>query len=1638
MSPYEWSADDLDSGGNWDSRILGSIATNLTQLRTWDQAIKELVQNADDAKATEISFSISDSGLTVYNDQLMTYCQFPNESYKSCNYEGENKNDFCDVHAIKTLSSQNKKKNSDATGKFGIGFVSTFLFTDQPSISSGGLRMTFLPAENRIPVKLVEDQEDGTNLYLPWATNPDSQVRIGLEKPAIDLEQIPGIVSEIIASCIRSFIFVRHLRHMKVLVNSATKLHLSREKNQDEITITDVLHAKSTSWLLLTSDSESESKLEDIRKSDRNFESRRVEFEILVPKEVDDNFSGLLYATLATNQRTYLPFHINADFYPDTSRNNLSFKDRGNERDPAALWNRSVIAQCAKFVATKIPHLHDIAGNRIVWKMLEGSYAIAKQKTGEIVPECFNDFWFESKKVARLTRLIEDQNNKFCLPTEVSLLLPHNKKHVTVMDALNLSFQKETDAVYLDICREIGSTVVGQSILAQALAESFQSGNLSSFLKIPNIVDCLYSLIEKALQYEHILESELQELPIWLTSRRDFVTFESFNRLPRDLNDEVFFNFFPGLTLSSRDLEEFPSLQDFVRPITGDLLISFLKNEDNQKSFLNCKQFAEGSVSAFDFLVSCITTSALTEISINHLREIGIWPHSNGNYLSLANSTLPGSFVDPIGVGQLLDRARLGEIASSFLARNLKVKELSLEVYVLDLLPIFFSTGELNVTQAQKLTVQFVDHQDDLNEQMIRKLQSFPFILAPGPKVLIPTGVLYPNESLQKLCSSQHFGFVDLQLLESLEFAKDKKLESFLRKIGVVFEPSFELLVSSWRFMQQDIENRDSEIPRLSDITESFLDIWQKKARNTRITEGVPPTHTLLWPCKNGCQAWHPASELIQSKWSKVICDVENLHEVGVNFGKRSRESIEEVFGIINKPEAHKVNQHLEHCIVEVRHPGDSFYRFLNWLSEQGDVSEKNQVELMRDFPLFFQEGSFWIPQDIYSSIPKNLEFLANFVHYVEKAPKGLESLWSCLGIGAVSERDVPRYFPNIKGEIISSSREKLDLSKYLSALSIVGTAFEAGELWAQNFLDEFKQSEFLLTVSGAWIQPEFGVIADNDDWADALTRYFASNLVRIEVAAYEFLIAGGARRLTDALEVHEESLSIDGDPDVALTKDFHIRSEEIYSLLANQIIDSPGGSMHAYESAIPRLDRMRRLTIHPVADIQVRVSLSINESTQSIEISNAPPLYLTSSNAVIYVKNNKEPILSIFSAILFEFIPRLSSDKILDSASKFLMVMKMDQQGLMNWLQTNRYLKNDITPPLNVDLTPAVIDIRNREQFEDDITDDMDSEHDIEPPLDAEEYSVDDRQENQPNKTNVSISLESDSEPRRNLPNTNNEDPQGDSTKRKSPNSLADKKDLKDFIRKSGSSSAKETEDSNSEEGQAGTSRQNADSSSRRNSHSGKRRRSGYAHAEAESGDGLGNVHNAEVDKAGVEWVKSKEWEIGRTVIDMNETTKNHEGFDLMSISDSNPNDIRYVEVKSCSGYWPDLGVGLSRKQFETAILEGYQSWLYVVENVMEQDSMKRLHRIQNPWENIRSVYFDPGWRDIAEVSAQQNPISLVKGLRIRHQSDGLGWIATEPTRQGQSIHCRILFDNGSIEKPVRWDDRFFEVVTGDDDDNS
>lgn len=1635
-----WTSEEIDSGSKWDSNILGAIAQNLTQLTTWDQAAKELVQNADDAEATVMSFSITDTGIVVTNNKEFTHCDSPETHYLQCALKDKSKNNSCDAHAIRTYSSQNKKKNSEATGKFGVGFVSTFLFTDRPEIMSGNLRMIFTPELGNAPAKIVDTQQSGTILNLPWALNPKSIVRLGIEKPAIKVEQIQEIVAEITQSCARSILFVRHLKEIKITFNSSLQLHLYREKNDNRIVIKDLVTNKSTEWLLLKSNSQFERPLDDLKQTNPNLISRRVDFEVLIPREIIKSFEGLIYATLATNQHTYLPFHINADFSPDTSRNSMSFHDRANEGNPAAIWNRTIILQCAKYVASCIPEIHEVLGNEIVWEVLKSSFAIAKKKNREITPECFSQFWFEAKAIASTLSIIANQLDEYCFPRDVNLLIPQPNNHVSIMNKLGISFQRELDATYLEICQEIGAANISQKVLAKYLHRMQVAGFLDQLLIQEDSLSSLYSLIEKVVPMEKQLIEEIQELPIWSTIDDGYVRFHELRKLEKGLDVNIASELFPGIHLPSRLLDEFNFIQEQINPLTGENLISLLEDDTQRSMFSESKLVNENSPDAFTFFMKVIDCESLSENSIDRLRNIDIWPSSDGKTQNLLNSALPGSFVDPIGIGHLLAPDKLGEVACGVLIDYLSVKQLDLSVYIVELLPRFFAKNTLLTSQAQKLLGQFVNHQSEFSPPMFDEVRKFSFITTTNGQILKPKDCLYPNESLVKLCSSDNFSFIDIETMKKLDSVDSKKIDTFLRLVGVVFEPSFDLLVSSWKHIQENLNVRSAEVKRITSIAEVLLDIWQKNLRNPKITEAIHLTYGLLWPCKSECNSWHPASQLIQSKWSQVICEHENLHEVGVHFGKRSRETIEELFGITNNPPLHKALEHLHHCVEDEQHPGDTFYRFLNWLSKESELSDWIDMENLRDEPLVFLDGQFLVPRDIYSDIPKNLEFLVDYVHYVQKAPKGLDSLWSSLSIGKILESDVVRYFPNIKEEIVGVSLGKKNLSKYLSALSIIGKAFTAGESWGLDFLPIYSESEYLLAFSGDWIKPEAGIIADNEDWATSLEDYFPSYLVYVEAAAYDFLIASGANRLTNVLEVHEESLSITGDPDSNLTNIFQERSEPIYALLANQIIDSPGGSMQKFEDCATELERLNQLTISPISRIEVRVTLRIGNDPVSQEITAAPPLYLSRSNAVVFVENEKEHFLAVFTALLFEFIPTLTSVQILNSAAKFLLIMDKPAHGLMAWLENNGFLKHDISPPRKKDLIPLKIDIR-------DMSNDASMDEDNQEVIDEDEDIAEESKE-QTDDFHAEIATNSDSEPEKRLPTSmppqrgtatyedSSNGSQSTSSSGSTRNPSHSSRNASDYLKNTSHAANKEEREEEVESRSSSAEQHPGVSKNRTQNQGGKRRRSGFAHAEAEKRDGLASLHNSEVDKAGIEWVKSKEWEIRRTVIDMNETTHNHKGFDLKSVSDSDPNDVRLIEVKSCSGYWPDLGVGLTRAQFEMSIMERFQSWLYVVENAMEPDPLKRLHRIQNPWDNIRAVYFDPGWRDIAEVSAQQNPVVIVQGMRVRHEIDGFGMIVSHPLRQGQSIHCEVLFDSNSKQKKViRWDDRFISVVSGEDD---
>ena len=101
--------------------------------------------------------------------------------------------------------------------------------------------------------------------------------------------------------------------------------------------------------------------------------------------------------------------------------------------------------------------------------------------------------------------------------------------------------------------------------------------------------------------------------------------------------------------------------------------------------------------------------------------------------------------------------------------------------------------------------------------------------------------------------------------------------------------------------------------------------------------------------------------------------------------------------------------------------------------------------------------------------------------------------------------------------------------------------------------------------------------------------------------------------------------------------------------------------------------------------------------------------------------------------------------------------------------------------------------------------------------------------------------------------------------------------------------------------------------------------------------------------------------------------TPPGNRGFDLFQTADGAPTSeqVRWCEVKALSGSFDERGVGLSRAQFEFARRHGDAYWLYVVEQVGEDDA--RILRIQDPAGKARTFTFDRGWRQVAETAPSE-----------------------------------------------------------------
>ena len=132
-----------------------------------DQAhfIYELLQNANDAKATKSSFQLTINGLYFKHNGTKNFWVSNPDQEK----QDQLNNKLGDINAI-TAVAQSNKKDQSTIGKFGVGFKAVFQYTETPHVYDPNFQ--FKISKYIVPIKLDNDlsdrQKNETVFYFPF------------------------------------------------------------------------------------------------------------------------------------------------------------------------------------------------------------------------------------------------------------------------------------------------------------------------------------------------------------------------------------------------------------------------------------------------------------------------------------------------------------------------------------------------------------------------------------------------------------------------------------------------------------------------------------------------------------------------------------------------------------------------------------------------------------------------------------------------------------------------------------------------------------------------------------------------------------------------------------------------------------------------------------------------------------------------------------------------------------------------------------------------------------------------------------------------------------------------------------------------------------------------------------------------------------------------------------------------------------------------------------------------------------------------------------------------------------------------------------------------------------------------------
>jgi len=1559
--------------GSYTANLIGNIRSHLAGLQGYDVMALELIQNADDAKAEEIIFDITDEGLLVTNSGQFTYCG--DLHTRPCGFIANN-NYSCDYHRIADVGSGGKLSRSENIGRFGIGFVSTYQITDHPEIRSAGIKLTLRPEEGQWFIEPFE-QTEGTSFFLSWAIDPNAEARRALGLSHISLGHIDQLTDDFQTVLRKSLLFLRHVRKAEVRRNGQLLLacDLDRGKGSDLI-LSFRPSGEVEQWHILRADAaeaasilyESHPRLENL--------GRGTKISIGLRIDPDPLTEGRLYAFLPTEQPTGLPLHINADFFPEADRKALIFS--GHQHEQA--WNEMLIDAAAAELAREPEALMEMLGYNQLWQIFNRAFDLSKS---EDHPACFSKFWERIKVTGAQSSIAPAQDGTTQPPCGVLFSRNQlNNSQVKALEELGGRVVIDDLRPYQNALTQLGTPILTLERLTNLMSTAFENIEAGiekvSELRVENFYRHLWSIVNDLLPETSGHKSTsnpsihtLLSIPFIVTEALYLVTINQSYRAQSPLQASKAATLLPRLAILSRHLLEYHRISHLVSSLDLEVVSSHLQSEIDSPEFATEVISADKAVlrDLYSLLAELDSLGNIDNDVYITLKSLPIWLSSKG-LIKADQALLPGNFNDPTGQADLLDPSALTESAREFVSNKIGVKSQTIEAFVQTVLPGFFDEdGPIDPSKYQRLLTELADHPSLINDSEIRGLLgSLPLIPTQDGNWSTPGNTYWRTEALVKVLGD------DTHLwLDPTRIPNSRSVLIFIDGLGILQLPHARHLVDRMLYIAKKYLPTDDSKRASGEafyvLCDNF-DEWKDKMSFKDIIAELKDVE--CFPAYGDYEQWYSSVDLYAPFRADAFKS--QAHIIDFRNTARLKTELLEYLGVSINPETQLVINHLLYCVDGGIQPHITTYQVLNERAQRNDpliaqlqssrcIYVDSQKSFVRPHQLY------WTAQQLgrYAfTIPGNLELL--------------KPLFTAIGVkNSPDANDFVDLLLDIVGEYFEQGKsiEGADRSVYEACLNGISTAVDIDALTG-DVLNRLKDSPSVLNLLGKPTYPDELLLQDSEWHTAFFNGELNQALCKPAPEQWPLLKQIGVRRLSDCAEVELEFVDGEKKPEMVISDKLRERAEIVTRLLHDKSTSIRKKVDNAFET----------LTTFSYDVVRIQTIVNLGENQVNAPPSSVQAYFDINQNSLILARPIGDRCWAhVFNALFHQLMPEESGSEIskLTLSIRPLMAVPLEEAHRELSDAGIPYLDNEYQGGKDEDLTSSDLnDIgdTSETEYEQDMSSGKSS---TELPKDGTESSNGKEERH----------LSGESQP------SSNGDASPTLRQQRTGSGVAQEKESAEQV---GSM-------------KGGTYRSNTPGEKRtkkprpKHKEQWDRRLLSYVRKRAEDDtgtDGGENLseHNLAVEVVARDAVCAYEKARGRITEQMAQT---HPGYDIIS---NNPltGEDRFIEVKGVNGEWNQTGVGLSRLQFSNAQDYGDRYWLYVVEFVSDPEHI-RVHPIQSPATQVTSFMFDRNWRD-ATTNEEENPALLfAPGVRISHDDMGVGEII-DVTIKGSTRLLTIKFD--------------------------